>query len=71
MRDFLDKLLPLALIGVLIYCIFSFFSNLQQSQDIRFKNWSNLCRDNGGIVQLVSTSQAECFKGSKIILHIE
>ena len=35
-----------------------------------FTNWTNLCREQGGVIQPTSPNNFECFKDGKIILHL-
>lgn len=72
MRDDLMVII-LAVLGlILIIWVFAtFISGLNDQQNARFSSWSNLCRQYGGTVQIVTPDDYECFKNGKIILHIE
>ena len=58
------------LIGVLLIGGILFLFNLNSQVNEMFHSWSNLCRQQGGVVQATGLTSFECFKGEKIILHI-
>jgi hypothetical protein len=80
---FIDRLL-LTLIFLFLFVFFftvimlfmnlmvEFFSNtlIDNNYNTIFTNWTNLCREQGGIVQSTSPTNFECFKDGKIILHL-
>ena len=72
MSDFFEMVvIPIAILFIIIGIAMSLFNMaVINPQNEIWTNWSNLCREQGGIVQEVNPSQSECFKNGKIILHI-